>query len=242
MTGPSLARLARTAVAGGGHGQIVLGFPALRGDGRPPVRVPVVMIDHDGEPLLAVTSPEALAQVVDRLVQVDVAPLDGVQVHLSGRVVRAQAQRAVEESGRWEAGILHACLREGATLLQLSVEGVTVGQDDRGGKPQRVTLEDYAMAEPDAIAAHGPRILTHLNDAHPMRLRTTAARVLGVAADNVLDARLVALDAEGADLSVLDADGSRLVRIGFTRPVADIDDLVITLRCILAKTRTRSTR
>lgn len=242
LTTPALATLARTAVAGAGHGQIVVGFPAMRGDARPAVRVPVVVIDHDGEPLLAVTSPDAVSNVVDRLVQLDLAALHGVQVRLTGRVVLASPERAVAESGRWQSGILHACLREGATLLQLSVDTVTVGRVTAAGRRQRVALDDYAMAEPDAVAAHGTRILAHLNDAHPMRLRTMAARILGVAADNVVDAKLVALDAEGADLSVLDADGSRLVRIGFPRPVADIDDLVITLRCILAKTRTPSTR
>jgi hypothetical protein len=242
MTEPSLATLARTAVAGAGHGQIVVGFPALRGDARPAVRVPVVVIDHDGEPLLAVTSADAVGNVVDRLVQVDVAALNGVQVRLTGRVVRVAPERAVAESGRWQAGILHACLREGSTLLQLSVDAVTVGRVNVAGRRQRIALDDYAMAEPDVIAAHGPRILAHLNEAHPLRLRTTAARVLGVVPDSLADARLVALDAEGADLSVLDADGSRVVRIAFTRPVIDIDELVITLRCILAKTRTRSTR
>lgn len=221
------SRLARTLVASAQRGQIVLG-PARRHVGEN--RVACQVIDHDGEPVLAIACPDTARQMADRLVRVELAGESGERACLLGRLHRADPERVVAQAGRWEAGVLRASLREGATLLRLSVHDVSVEQSRR---LRRVALEDYAAADPDVIAAHGPRILAHLNHAHPGPLRQVAALTLGCAPDRLVGAHLDRVDADGVELWAIDEDGARPLRLNFPSRVSDMDGLVGALRAAL---------
>jgi hypothetical protein len=242
IVGPGLsaqysARAARTVVSGAGRGEIVLGLQMSRDrQGRrvAPQRAECVVIDHEGEPLLAVQPghPAIRAAQLGRLVRLELAPIGEVGASLSGRLTPADIGRALAEAGPWEARILRAYLREGSCLLQVRVDAVTVGPL-AGQRP--VGLDDYALADPDVIQAHGPRIIDHLNHAHPGPLRESAAVALNLSPDALIAARIARVDADGLDLWAVDASGAQLTRMPFTTAVTGIDDLVDALRGVLVR-------
>jgi hypothetical protein len=224
------ARQARTVVAGTGSGEIV---PGAFGHPAAPARVGCGVVDHDGEPILAVR-PEALC-VLGRKVRLDLRPLDDTDVSLVGRVVAVDFGTALADAGRWEAKILHAYHVDGSAFLRLCVDAVMVGRTDSVARRSWVGLDEYALADPDIVRAHGPRIMTHLNHAHPEPIAAAAAQVLGVTPDQLIGARLSGMDSAGVEISVVDPSGGRTAVVPFARPVHDIDELVEALRSVLAR-------
>ena len=230
MDGHHMAQLARTVVAGAGSGEIV---PGAFGHPHAPARVGCGVVDHDGEPILAVR-PEALC-IVGRKVRVDLRAMDDVETSLVGRLVPVDLAEALAGARRWEAKILQAYQLDGSAFLRLCVDAVMVGPANSMARRSWIGLDEYAFAYPDVVRAHGPRILTHLNHAHPEPIAAAASRALGVPAEALIGARLAAIDQDWVEIAAVDISGGRTVRIPFPRPVADVDQLVVALRGVLTE-------
>ncbi len=230
-----MARLARTVVSGAGAGELIV-TAAL---GAAAQRVACGVIDHDGEPLLAIRA-DGLADHAarcGRLARLELAPVDNVHATLTGRLTIADARREVDGAGRWTTRILEAYLRDGSILARLVVDGVCLGRADGSSPRHRVGLHDYAEAEPDVIIAHGRRVLEHLNHAHGSALRLAAAQAMGVDPQALVAAQSSGLDAQGVDLWAVDRAGASCSRLVFAEPITELDGLAEALRGVLAGRR-----
>lgn len=88
-----------------------------------------------------------------------------------------------------------------------------------------IDLDAFLAAEPDPIVTHSVRVRTHLNAEHHEELRVLAARLLGVAEDDIAAATLEWIDALGVEVAVIGAEGSRSFRFPFRVPLTSMDDL-----------------
>lgn len=219
-------RLARTVVSGAGRGELSVA-------GTTP-GISCVIIDLDGEPLLAVPTDHVAVAAgrAGRLARLDLTSSAAEQVSLAGRLTLANPAQALAEAGDWEGRVIAACLRDGAQLVRFTVETVTLGRAD-ALRRHVVSLDDYAMAEPDLVSAHSPRITEHLNHAHTAQLRHAAAHLLGKTTDGIIGARLADLDAHGVELWGIDDAGAHCIRLVFERPASSVEDLVDVLRAAL---------
>jgi hypothetical protein len=100
----------------------------------------------------------------------------------------------------------------------------------RLGERRDVPLSVYALAEPDLLAANGPRVLAHLNAHHSVQLRRLAARLSGRGPGCVAAATLGSVDRAGAVLRWIDTDGAQLAAVTFDREAATVPDLVDALQ------------
>ncbi len=230
----TMARLARTVVSGAGAGHLIV----TAAIGAAPERIACGVIDHDGEPLLAVRPDDSAAWAarVGRLARLELAPVDNVHACLTGRLTLVEPGRELDGAGRWQARILEAYRRDGSVLARLSVEAVSLGRADGLSPRHRVGLHDYAEAEPDVVIAHGRRVLEHLNHGHEAAIRL-AAHLLDVDPQALVAAHLNGLDASGVDLWAFDGLGAESRRLSFSQPVTDLDQLAAALRGVLAGRR-----
>ncbi|HEX4017735.1 MAG TPA: DUF2470 domain-containing protein [Frankiaceae bacterium] len=203
-----LARRARTTLAGADAGLLATGVPGARGTSARLVGVH----DDDGEPVLRCDTADPISQAAARrqLATLRLAPNPtfGVWLALHGRLhpVRTERQRF---------------------LARLSVTRVGVGCPHRDEQPeaqqrpfQLLALEKYALARPDLLAAHAPRLARHLNERHHEQLRRLAVAVSGVPAERVAAACLTGLTAEAARLCCIDDNGARYLTLPFPAPAA----------------------
>jgi hypothetical protein len=237
----TLARSARTVVSGAGSGvlQLVRSVcpPGQRAEG-----IACTVIDHDGEPIIALPTagrgfPLAASNRRAPSARLTLRGSANEDVSLTGRLVGVDADPRRAGLSRWAVTLLQACDREGAVLLRFSVDSVCIVADGVG---RRVDLFDYALAEPDVIAAHGPRIGAHLNHAHPSPIRVAAAGSLGLAPERIIGAEIVGLDPDGVDLTAVDGTGAHCVRLRFSQRVSSVDELASALRGVLAPIAGRS--
>jgi len=216
-----LARAARTIVTAATVGEVERGRHQ---------RVRCTVIDHDGEPIVAVVAGQGLTAASVRL---RLRGEGDMGVCLSGRLSPLPSGTCPSGVSRWAAKVLQVCLDGGATLSRLTVDTVVLTTAHEAQGAVRVDLFEYALAEPDVVAAHGPRIAAHLNHAHAGPVRAAAAQGVGVDPDRIIGAAISSLDADGVDLAVVDAFGARFVRFEFGRPVTTVDELAEELRAAL---------
>jgi hypothetical protein len=213
----ALARRARTTAAAAEVGVLFTGAEA----GGSLAATVVSVSDDDGEPLLGweADSPAARSAGDGRLATLMLTPnvKSGVRLTLSGRLVLPAVQ-----------GVAGATLRVEQVLVGCPYRGLSTS--DSGGTRQ-LSLADYAMAEPDEVAASVPRLVRHLNTGHAEDLRQVAARVSG--AGDVAGAVIAELGRDRVELAWVDLDGGHQLAIAFASSAETLTDLVTALRTAL---------
>jgi hypothetical protein len=217
LRGPSLAELARTALASAAAAEIddvrSPGYPAEAG--RVPARVPV-RDGRDGSPLLLPVTGSALER---RLA----ARPETVTVFVPARgpysVLRLTGTARPMASNR-RAGIA-------ACMVDLrSVEFISAA---RARVP--VPLTEYRAAAPDPLWREAPGVLRHLEHGHMADL-IACVRMHGLPQADWVITR--GLDRYGLELLVLTTDGVAAVRLGYPDgPVASLQDVPASIRTAL---------
>lgn len=233
-----LARRARTALVAADYG--VVSTTAGLGRGREQLRVET--FDEDGEPVLVLPNGSCAADAAraGRLGSVCIDPVGtGLRVRLTGRLVAVTA--LVGFGPRWSPeGNPLPCtprLRPGQSLAALRVEEVYVGcpcpYPPARDSERRIPLECYAVARPDYLAAHAPRMAAHLSAHHAGQLRCLAGQVSGQPAGQVAAAMMTGLSGSLLELRYVDRDGAHDTQIELRPPARSVGDLANTLRRLL---------
>jgi hypothetical protein len=216
LPGPSLAELARTAMARACAA--VVGCSGFRG--LPAFTVPV-RISADGHPILIPRPGSALAEQLaagPAMVTVTV-PADAPFCALRLTGMAAPPAWDTASGG-------HAASRESAaypvTPQSLEFTGVTTAP---------ITLAQYEAAAPDPFRHHAPAVLRHLEDWHMAEL-VRCVQVNGIAAAECVVPR--GLDRFGLELLVFTLGGLASVRLAFPDgPVTSIEQVPASIRSVL---------
>jgi hypothetical protein len=211
LPGPSLAELARTALARAAAATISEADPDGRADigGRVPVRA-----RPDGSPLLLAATGSMLEQ---RLTSCP----DAVTVSVPAGVPFSALR--LTGPGRPVAQDMAA----GITACAVALRSVGFS----GATPADVPVEEFHAAVPDPLWRVAPGILQHLEQGHMAEL-TGCVRAHGlVQADWVIPR---GLDRHGLELLVLTPDGTFGVRLSFPDgPVSSLDEVPASIRTVL---------
>jgi hypothetical protein len=212
LPGPSLAELARTALARAAAATV---SEASQGNARQDVagRVPV-RTRPDGSPLLLAATGSMLEQ------RLTTCP-DAVTVSVPA---------AVPFSSLRLTGTARAVARDMAariTACAVALRSVEFG----GAVPAEVPVEAFHAAAPDPLWRVAPGILEHLENGHMAEL-TGCVRAHGlVEADWVIPR---GLDRHGLELLVLTPDGTVAVRLSFPDgPVSSLEEVPASIRTVL---------
>jgi hypothetical protein len=217
LPGPSLAELARTALASAATAEIDEagrpGDPACRG--RVPVRAPV-RDGRDGSPLLlSVTGSVFEHQLSSQREAVTVTVSAGgpyASLRLTGTARPTARNRRV--------GIA-ACMVDLRSVELIGHAGARV----------LVPLPEYRAAAPDPLWREAPAVLRHLEHGHLTDL-VACVRMHGLPQADWVIAR--GLDRYGLELLVLTTDGVAAVRLGFPDgPVTSLRDVPASIRTTL---------
>jgi hypothetical protein len=217
LPGPSLAELARTALASAVTAEMddahFPGDPAYRG--RVPVTVPV-RDGRDGSPLLL--------SVTGSVIEHQLAAQTGavtVTVPAGGPYSTLQLTGTARPTARNRRVGVAACMVDLRSAELIGRAGVRV----------RVPLADYRAAAPDPLWREAPGVLHHLEHGHLADL-IACVRMHGLAQAEWVITR--GLDRYGLELLVLTADGVAAVRLGFPDgPVASLQDVPASIRTAL---------
>jgi hypothetical protein len=217
LPGPSLAELARTALASAVTAEIDdaerPGDPARR------ARVPVltqVRDGRDGSPLLlSVTGSVFEHQLSAQREAVTVT------VPAGGPYAALQLTGTARPTARNRRIGIAACLVDLRSVELIGPAGARV----------LVPLADYRTAAPDPLWREAPRVLHHLEHGHMTDL-IACVRMHGLPQADWVIAR--GLDRYGLELLVLTTDGVAAVRLGFPDgPVGSLRDVPASIRTAL---------
>ncbi len=223
----TLARQARHALAQA-HTATLL----VEGLGRvAPDPGQVLLDDHDGRPRFtcATGSPIAAAAaarcpaILDVGVSVPAAPGIGSVIFAGHLTLEAAADGSVDTA-----------------VVELHLVSVIVEIDDptsRSVVARRVPLDVYAGHGAPTLAAAAETMRLHTNARHAGPLRACAAARAGLADDDIIEAHLVSVEADGATLEWLDVHGGQAVHLGFPRVARDAPELAALLRAQLCAHR-----
>jgi hypothetical protein len=221
LPGPSLAELARTALASVVAAELYIPwFPtATAGTVRTPTPVPIRVAVRDGRggsPLLLPVTGSALErQLAGRPDQVVVTVSAGgpyARLRLTGAARPTSVNRRV--------GIA-ACALDLRSVELIAPAGARV----------RVSLPDYRAAAPDPLWRVAPSVLHHLEHGHMTEL-IACVRAHGLPQADWVIPR--GLDRYGLELLVLAGDGVAAARLGFPDgPVSCLEDVPASIRTAL---------
>jgi hypothetical protein len=211
-----LACRARTTLAGADCGVLVVA--GGRSAGYHERRVAVA--DDGGEPVLEVGNGES-APSAGAHAALMLAPNEhfGVGLTLIGRLAIRPVRPELAEA-----------------QVALTVERVLVSCPQPGSHyPHReISLDAYAGAEPDPIAANGWRIARHLTESHQQQVRGLAAHCLHRPIDEILAAQLSGLTARRLELWSVDESGAHHNTLNFEHAAGDLTELAFMVRSLLA--------
>jgi hypothetical protein len=239
LPGPSLAELARTAVASAPAATVSCGSPAgggsLAGSGA-------AGADESAgadECLEVGASPEAGASPVTTVVmragpagQPVLLPADGsVPARwLAGR--RGLVTVSVPAAPPFSALRLRCTVRPGRAAGPPRHDVALLAAEFAGASPAPVPLAQYRAAEPDPLWRQAPGILRHLGDGHMAEL-VACARAHGLRDAEWVT--LTSLDRFGLKLLVFTLDGITEARLSFPDgPVTSFSQVPASLRAVLA--------
>jgi putative heme iron utilization protein len=208
----TLMRTCRTATLG-----------TLQPGGAPYASLVLVAADHDGAPILLLSTlaehtknllaDARVSLLFDGTVGLD-EPLTGARVTVQGRVARDDGPRArARFLARHPSATLYAGFGDFAFYRVAAERGHIVAGFGRINWIGRDTLLGPAG---DALAEAESGIVDHMNTDHADAIQLYAAKLLGLEGG---DWRMTGCDPEGCDL----ARGAQVARLGFDRPVADAD-------------------
>jgi len=221
MPGPSLAELARTALARAAaatvseSGAFTASGPRAAGGGD---RVPV-RDRADGSPLLLAAAGSLLEQ---RLTSCPDAV--SVSVPASAPFAALRITGTAREVARDQTAGITACA--------VAVRSVGLVRGATAVAPcAEIPVEAYHAAAPDPLWRVAPGILHHLEHGHMAEL-TSCVRAHGlVQADWVVPR---GLDRYGLELIVLDDEGTAAVRLSFPDgPVSSLEEVPASIRAVL---------
>jgi hypothetical protein len=217
LPGPSLAELARTALASAAAAEIDdarsprdPNYP-----GRVPAQVPV-RDGRDGSPLLLPVTGSVLEHQL-------AAQRDAVTVTVpaAGPYSALRLTGTVRLTARNRRAGIAACMVD---LRSVELIG-------RARARVQVPLPEYRAAGPDPLWREAPRVLQHLEHAHMTDL-IACVRMHGLPQADWVIAR--GLDRFGLELLVLTTDGVAAVRLGFPDgPVTSLRDVPASIRTAL---------
>ena len=217
LPGPSLAELARTALASAATAEIDdadrLGDPASRG--RVPVVTPI-RDGRDGSPLLlSVTGSVFEHQLSAQREAVTVT------VPAGGPYSTLQLTGMVRPTARNRRVGIAACMVDLRSVELTGHAGVRVD----------VPLAEYRAAAPDPLRREARGVLHHLEHGHMTDL-IACVRMHGLPRADWVVPR--GLDRYGLELLVLTNDGVAAVRLGFPDgPVSSLEDVPASIRTAL---------
>ena len=217
LPGPSLAELARTALASAAAAEIDdarsprdPNYP-----GRVPAQVPV-RDGRDGSPLLLPVTGSVLEHQL-------AAQRDAVTVTVpaAGLYAALRLTGTVRLTARNRRAGIAACMVDlrSVELISHAVAGV------------RVPLPQYRAAAPDPLRREAPGVLQHLEHGHMTDL-IACVRLHGLQQADWVITR--GLDRYGLELLVLATDGVAAVRLGFPDgPVSSLEEVPASIRTAL---------
>ena len=217
LPGPSLAELARTALASAVTAEI--DDARSPGDqvypGRVPVQVPV-RDGRDGSPLLLPVTGSVLEhQLAARSEAVTVT------VPAAGPYSALRLTGTVRLTARNRRAGIASCLVDLRSVELIGHAGAGV----------QVPLPEYRAAAPDPLWREAPGVLHHLEHGHMADL-IACVRMHGLPQADWVIAR--GLDRYGLELLVLATDGVAAVRLGFPDgPVTSLQDVPASIRTAL---------
>lgn len=217
LPGPSLAELARTALASAATAEMddarPPGAPAYRG--RVPVVVPV-RDGRDGSPLLL----SVTGSVIEHRLSAQREAVT-VTVPAGGPYSALQLTGAARPIARNRRVGIAACMVDLRSVELIGPAGGRV----------LVPLAEYRAAAPDPLWREAPGVLHHLGQAHMTDL-IACVRMHGLPQADWVIVR--GLDRFGLELLVLTTDGVAAVRLGFPDgPVSALQDVPASIRTAL---------
>lgn len=217
LPGPSLAELARTALASASAAEI----DDARSSDEPvrPARIPAqvpVRDGRDGSPLLlSVTGSVLEHQLAARTEAV------AVTVPAVGPYSALRLTGTARPTARNRRAGIAACMVDLRSVELIGSAGVRV----------RVPLAEYRAAAPDPLWREAPGVLRHLEQGHLADL-IACVRVHGLPQADWVIPR--GLDRHGLELLVLATDGVAAVRLGFPDgPVTSLREVPASIRAAL---------
>jgi hypothetical protein len=217
LPGPSLAELARTALASAAAAEIddarSPGDPVY--PGRVPARVPV-RDGRDGSPLLLPVTGSVLEHQL-------AAGRDAVTVTVTaaGLYSALRLTGTVRLTARNRRAGVAACMVDLRSVELIGHAGARAG----------VPLPEYRAAAPDPLRREAAGVLHHLEHGHMTDL-IACVRMHGLPQADWVIAR--GLDRYGLELLVLTTDGAAAVRLGFPDgPVSSLQDVPASIRTAL---------
>ena len=217
LPGPSLAELARTALASA----VVAEVDDARSPGDPvyPGRVPAqvpVRDGRDGSPLLLPVTGSVLEHQLAARTEAATVTVPAVGPYSALRLTGTA--RPTARNRRAE---IAACMIDLLLVELIGHAGVCV----------QVPLAAYRAAAPDPLWREAPAVLRHLEQGHMADL-IACVRMHGLAQADWVLAR--GLDRHGLELLVLATDGVAAVRLGFPDgPVTSLQEVPASIRTAL---------
>ena len=217
LPGPSLAELARTALASASAAEIddahSPGDPVR--PGRIPAHVPV-RDGRDGSPLLLPVTGSVLEHQLAAGTEAVAVTVPAVGPYSALRLTGTARPTARNR----RAGVA-ACMVDLRSVDLIGNAGVRV----------RVPLVEYRAAAPDPLWREAPGVLRHLEQGHMADL-IACVRVHGLPHADWVITR--GLDRHGLELLVLATDGVAAVRLGFPDgPVSSLREVPASIRAAL---------
>ena len=217
LPGPSLAELARTALASAAAAEIHdarrSGAPAEAGRGA--ALIPV-RDGRDGSPLLL----SVTGSVIEHRLAAQTEAVS-VTVPAGGPYSTLQLTGTARPTARNRRVGIAACMVDLRSVELIGQAGVRV----------LVPLAEYRAAAPDPLWREAPGVLRHLEHGHMTEL-IACVRVHGLPQADWVIAR--GLDRYGLELLVLTTDGVAAVRLGFPDgPVTSLRDVPASIRTAL---------
>jgi hypothetical protein len=217
LPGPSLAELARTALASAAAAEIddarSPGDPLY--PGRVPARVPV-RDGRDGSPLLLPVT----GSVLEHQLAARTGPVT-VTVPAAGPYSVLRLTGTVRLTARNRRAGVAACMVDLRSVELIGQAGARV----------QVPLAEYLAAAPDPLWRQARGVLHHLEHGHMADL-IACVRAHGMPRADWVIAR--GLDRYGLELLVLATDGVAAVRLGFPDgPVTSLQDVPASIRTAL---------
>lgn len=231
---PTAAERARSVAARGGPATVLPG----EGGGRVPPELHHVADDgatlllvRAGHPLVAAAEGElpAMLEIADTAPVPLREPVRGLLWMIGWvRVLRSDAARiaALTIAERWPDSRL-LDVGHGATVLRMLPASLVLA--DAAGTAS-VHPAEFALARPDPFCADGDRLLRHLDECHPEVIENLGRRVPVALRSRGGRVRPLGLDRFGLRLRVELADGDHDVRLPYSRPVDDAEELNRELR------------
>ncbi len=217
LPGPSLAELARTALARAATAEI--DDADHPGEPAPPGRVPVlaaVRDARDGSPLLL----SVTGSVFEHRLSSQREPVT-VTVPAGGPYSTLQLTGMARPTARNRRVGIAACMVDLRSVELIGQVGARVP----------VPLAEYRAAAPDPLWREAPGVLRHLEHGHRADL-IACVQMHGLSQADWVITR--GLDRYGLELLVLSADGVAAVRLGFPDgPVDSLQDVPASIRTAL---------